>query len=156
MELRPRELKIGWVPVSATFCTATSKSGPLPNPGLPITTDKSDMAILHLGWWLRCTAWWTAWWGDEVKGYIIQPEWPITTTCEPEPRSIITWHRSLFPKQVVLGMATSHLTKILRYVCWNMCPLSCLWFADAELPTPSTWQTANRLSTYRWPVRASN
>ena len=37
VELGPGELKTGWVTVSATFCTATSKSGPLPNPGLPIT-----------------------------------------------------------------------------------------------------------------------
>ena len=38
VELEPRELKTGWVTISATFCTATSKSGLLPNPGLAITT----------------------------------------------------------------------------------------------------------------------
>ena len=45
VELWPGELKTGWVIVSATFTTATSKNGLQPNPGLPITTINADDVI---------------------------------------------------------------------------------------------------------------
>jgi hypothetical protein len=46
VELWPGELKTGWVTVSATFCTATSKCGLLPNPGLPISPVKPPYTFL--------------------------------------------------------------------------------------------------------------